>query len=100
MRYKIGIYSPNVAIYLAGVDRHFSDDECSGAIAHRDSVGRRRAGADQVYSAISLTVGDTYQGGIGQFVKPGRFAIGHYVIEKQFHKSGCNYRYGTEPGDR
>jgi ribosomal protein L16 Arg81 hydroxylase len=46
MRYKIGIYSPNVVLYLAGVDRHFSDDECSGAIAYRDSVGRRRAGAD------------------------------------------------------
>jgi len=45
MRYKIEVYFPDVALYLAGVDRRFSNDDCPGAIAHRAAIGRRRAGA-------------------------------------------------------
>jgi hypothetical protein len=45
MRYKIEIYSPNVALHLAGVDRRFSNDECSSAIAHRAAIGQRCADA-------------------------------------------------------
>ncbi len=65
MRYKIDIYSSNVAIHLAGVDRHFSDDERSGAIAHRGAIGQQRADAWENGHAGNFALCQSDNGRIG-----------------------------------
>ncbi len=50
-------------------------------------------------SAISFTVGHSYRYRPDQFFGRGGFAGSDHALEKQFHKSGCDYRDGIEPRD-
>ena len=43
--------------------------------------------------AIAVAVGQANDGTAGQFVKPSRLTGSHLALEKQLHKSGCDYRY-------
>src|SRR6266480_1668837 len=49
---------------------------------------------------ISFTVGHSYRYRLDQFARRGGFAGSDHALEKQFHKSGCDYRDGIEPRDR
>jgi len=41
--------------------------------------------------AIAVAVGQTNDGTVGQFVKLSGFTGSHRALEKQLHKSGCDY---------
>src|SRR5437762_11986398 len=48
---------------------------------------------------ISFAVGHSYRDRPDQFVRRGGLAGSDRALEKQFHKSGCDYRDGIEPRD-
>src|SRR5207249_6644999 len=49
--------------------------------------------------AIAVPVCQTNDRTADQFVKPSRLTGSHFALEKQLHKSGCDYRYCTKPRD-